>query len=82
MLAERTGLNGALSAAMARRSFVASMHDRGQVFTDVAVMLADGVARVGRPHRPQTHEDRGCMMRWQHTWNRLRDGAANVSVHA
>ena len=42
MLAERTGLTGALSAAMARRSFVPSVHDRGQVFTDVAVMLADG----------------------------------------
>ena len=42
MLAENTGLTGALSIAMARRSFVPSVHDRGQVLTDVAVMLADG----------------------------------------
>ena len=42
MLAERTGLTGALSAAMARRSFIPSVHDRGQVLTDVAVLLADG----------------------------------------
>ena len=42
MLAENTGLTGALSASMARRSFVPSVHDRGQVLTDVAVLLADG----------------------------------------
>ena len=42
MLAEKTGLTGALSIAMARRSFVPSVHDRGQVLTDVAVLLADG----------------------------------------
>lgn len=42
MLAENTGLTGALSTAMARRSFIPSVHDRGQVLTDVAVMLADG----------------------------------------
>lgn len=41
LLADRTGLTGALSRAMARRSFV-PVHDRGQVMTDVAVMLADG----------------------------------------
>lgn len=42
MLADRIGLTGALSTAMARRSFV-PVHDyRGQVLTDVAVMLADG----------------------------------------
>ncbi len=42
MLAENTGLTGALSAAMARGSFTPSIHDRGQVLTDVAVLLADG----------------------------------------
>lgn len=42
MLAENTGLTGALSTAMARRSFIPSVHDRGQVLTDVAVLLADG----------------------------------------
>ena len=42
MLAERIGLTGALSTAMAKRSFVPSIHDRGQVLTDVAVLLADG----------------------------------------
>lgn len=42
MLAENTGLAGALSTAMARRSFIPSVHDRGQVLTDVAVLLADG----------------------------------------
>ena len=42
MLAENTGLTGALSTAMARRSFIPSVRDRGQVLTDVAVLLADG----------------------------------------
>ena len=41
ILADRIGLTGELSTALARRSFVAR-HDRGQVLTDVAVMLADG----------------------------------------
>lgn len=41
LLADRTGLRGQLSTAMARRGFV-PVHDRGQVLTDVAVMLADG----------------------------------------
>ena len=41
LLAERTGLTGELSGAMARRSFV-PVHGRGQVLSDVAVMLADG----------------------------------------
>jgi hypothetical protein len=41
LLADRTGLTGALSAALTRRSFL-PRHDRGQVLTDVAVMLADG----------------------------------------
>ena len=38
LLAERSGLTGELSVAMARRSFV-PVHDRGQVLSDVAVML-------------------------------------------
>lgn len=41
LLADRTGLTGELSKAMARRSF-APVHDRGRVLADVAVMLADG----------------------------------------
>src|SRR5665811_1722067 len=41
VVADRTGLTGELSKAMARRSFV-PVHDRGQVLVDVAVMLADG----------------------------------------
>jgi hypothetical protein len=41
LLAERTGLTAELSGAMVRRSFV-PVHDRGQVLSDVAVMLADG----------------------------------------
>ena len=41
LLADRVGLTGALSEALARRSF-SPVHDRGQVLTDVAVMLADG----------------------------------------
>jgi hypothetical protein len=38
ILADRAGLTGALSAALAR--LVA--HDRGRVLVDVAVMIADG----------------------------------------
>lgn len=41
LLADRTGLTGELSKAMARRGF-SPVHDRGRVLTDVAVMLADG----------------------------------------
>lgn len=41
LLADRVGLTGQLSTAMARGSFV-PVHDRGQVMVDVAVMLADG----------------------------------------
>lgn len=41
LLADRTGLTGQLSAALARRSFTPG-HDRGRVLADVAVMLADG----------------------------------------
>src|SRR5690606_12595609 len=41
LLADRTGLTQALSAAMRRRSFT-PVHDRGRVLADVAVMLADG----------------------------------------
>jgi len=41
LLADRVGLTGAVSTALARRSF-APVHDRGRVLTDVAVMLADG----------------------------------------
>jgi hypothetical protein len=43
MLAERTGLTGALSSALACGSFT-PVHDRGQVLVDTAVMLADGEA--------------------------------------
>jgi hypothetical protein len=41
LLADRTGLTGEVSKAMARRSFRPG-HDRGRVLVDVAVMLADG----------------------------------------
>jgi hypothetical protein len=41
MLADRTGLTGEVSKALARRSFT-PVHDRGRVLVDVAVMLADG----------------------------------------
>jgi hypothetical protein len=41
LLADRTGLTQAVSAALTRRSFSPG-HDRGQVLVDVAVMLADG----------------------------------------
>ncbi len=41
LLADRSGLTGELSTAMARRNFVPG-HDRGRVLADVAVMLADG----------------------------------------
>jgi hypothetical protein len=41
LLADRTGLTGELSRALARASFT-PVHDRGRVLVDVAVMLADG----------------------------------------
>jgi hypothetical protein len=41
ILADRTGLTAGLSGALARRGF-APVHDRGRVFTDAAVLIADG----------------------------------------
>jgi hypothetical protein len=41
LLADRVGLTGGLSRALHRRGFTPG-HDRGQVLTDVAVMLAAG----------------------------------------
>lgn len=46
MLADRAGLTGALSAALARRGFV-PLHDRGRVLTDLAVAIADGATTIG-----------------------------------
>ena len=41
LLADRTGLTGALSKALRRRRFT-PVHDRGRVLTDTAVLIADG----------------------------------------
>jgi hypothetical protein len=41
LLADRTGLTGGLSRALARRGFV-PLHDRGRVLADTAVLIADG----------------------------------------
>jgi len=41
MLADRTGLTGALSGALARSGWW-PVHDRGRVLADLAVMIADG----------------------------------------
>lgn len=41
LLADRTGLTGGPSRALARRGFV-PVHDRGRVLADAAVVIADG----------------------------------------
>ncbi len=41
LLADRVGLTGEVSKALARASFM-PVHDRGRVLVDVAVLLADG----------------------------------------
>ena len=41
LLADRTGLTGALSRALRRRGF-SPVHDRGRVLADAAVCIADG----------------------------------------
>jgi Transposase DDE domain group 1 len=46
MLADRSGLTGALSGVLARRGFV-PLHDRGRVLTDLAVAIADGGTTIG-----------------------------------
>ena len=46
LLADKVGLTGGLSAALARRSFV-PVHDRGQVLVDVATVLAAGGEAIG-----------------------------------
>ena len=71
MLADRTGLTGALSAALARQGFTPG-HDRGRVLVDVATMItaggrrrrrraADGRADPGRAEtdRPRASQDAG-----------------------
>jgi hypothetical protein len=45
LLAERTGLTGALSAALARKDFH-PVHDRGQVLVDLAVAITLGAACI------------------------------------
>ena len=45
MLADRTGLTGGLSGALARRGFT-PLHDRGRVITDLAVAIADGATAI------------------------------------
>ena len=46
MLADRTGLTDALSAALARRGFTPG-HDRGRVLVDVATMITTGGQAIG-----------------------------------
>jgi Transposase DDE domain group 1 len=46
LLADRAGLTGALSGALARRGF-SPLHDRGRVLTDLAVAIADGATTIG-----------------------------------
>ncbi|MGS2620177.1 IS1380 family transposase [Micromonospora sp. LZ34] len=46
MLADRSGLTGALSRAVERRGFVPG-RDRGRVLTDLAAMIADGGQAIG-----------------------------------
>jgi Transposase DDE domain group 1 len=41
LVADRSGLTGGLSRALARRGFV-PVHDRGRVLADTAVLIADG----------------------------------------
>jgi hypothetical protein len=41
LIADRTGLTGGLSRALARRGFL-PVHDRGRVLADTAVLIADG----------------------------------------
>ncbi len=45
LLADRTGLTGGLSGALARRGFD-PLHDRGRVITDLAVAIADGATAI------------------------------------
>jgi Transposase DDE domain group 1 len=45
LLADRSGLTGALSGALARRGF-APLHDRGRVLADLAVAIADGATTI------------------------------------
>ena len=46
LLADRAGLTGALSRALARRGF-SPLYDRGRVLTDLAVAIADGATTIG-----------------------------------
>jgi hypothetical protein len=45
LLADRAGLTGGLSGALARRGF-APLHDRGRVLADLVVAIADGATTI------------------------------------
>ncbi len=45
VVADRVGLTGALSGALARKNFT-PVHDRGRVLADLGVLLADGARRI------------------------------------
>lgn len=45
LIADRSGLTGELSGALARRGFV-PLHDRGRVLADLAVAIADGATTI------------------------------------
>ena len=82
MLADRTGLTGALSSALRRRGFT-PVHDRGRVLADTAVLIADGgrvmsdlaVLRDRTSCSGRSRRTRRCGGRWR----RSARTSANVS---
>jgi hypothetical protein len=59
-LADRVGLTDVLSAALCRRNFL-PVHDRGQVWVDVATMLAAGGEAIADI---DTLRQQACSARW------------------
>jgi hypothetical protein len=76
LLADRTGLTGEISKALARRGFTPG-HDRGRVLVDVAVMLADGGEAIADINVLR-HQAQRCWDQWPPPqrcggrWTRLR----------
>lgn len=56
LLADRTGLTGALSSAVAREGFTPG-HDRGRVLVDVATMIAAGGEAIADIDTPRHQGD-------------------------
>jgi hypothetical protein len=75
-LPDRVGLTDGLSAALCRRNFL-PVHDRGQVWVDVATMLAEGGEAIRHRHPGPA----SCSARWRPARLRIPSDRGVVRQH-